>query len=92
MNTTISYFNDNAERACDILPPPSLKLRGGGFSVKNTSVSRLPELMGFPLPKGTLIFVVFITEALFSVLLFSGLWLRCDPCHDVPRMQDSPIP
>jgi hypothetical protein len=34
----------------DILPPPSLKLRGGGFSVKNTSVSRLPELMGFPVP------------------------------------------
>ena len=25
---------------CDILPPPSLMLRGGGFSVKNTIVSR----------------------------------------------------
>jgi hypothetical protein len=24
----------------DILPPPSLMLRGGGFSVKNTIVSR----------------------------------------------------
>ena len=24
----------------DILPPPSLTLRGGGFSVKNTNVSR----------------------------------------------------
>ncbi|MBR4162875.1 MAG: FAD-dependent oxidoreductase, partial [Solobacterium sp.] len=42
----------NAMVASDILPPPSLKLRGGGFSVKNTSVSRLPELMGFPVPQG----------------------------------------
>ena len=63
-------------RIGDILPPPSLKLRGGGFSVKNTSVFRLPELIGFPVPAGHfapghLDFVVFITEALFSVLLFS---------------------
>ncbi len=31
-----------------------------------------------------MIFVVFITEALFSVLLFSDLWLRCDLCHGLP--------
>ena len=39
----------------DILPPPTLTFRGGGFSVKNTSVFRLPELIGFPVPQGTLL-------------------------------------
>ena len=39
----------------DILPPPTLTFRGGGFSVKNTIVFRLPELMGFPVPQGTLL-------------------------------------
>ena len=39
----------------DILPPPMLTLRGGGFSVKNTSVFRSPELIGSPVPQGTIV-------------------------------------
>lgn len=55
---------------CDILPPPSLKLRGGGFSAKNTSVFRLPELIGFPVPQGTMIITFLYRSAVLSASVF----------------------
>jgi hypothetical protein len=54
----------------DILPPPSLKLRGGGFSAKNTSVFRLPELIGFPVPQGTMIITFLYRSAVLSASVF----------------------
>ena len=50
---SFSGYMSNSES--DILPPPTLTFRGGGFSVKNTIVFRLPELMGSPVPQGTLL-------------------------------------
>ena len=54
----------------DILPPPTQMLRGGGFSAKDTTVSRYPELIGSPVPQGTVVFYSF-TEAFFVSLPFS---------------------
>ena len=62
----------------DILPPPMLTLRGGGFSVKNTSVFRSPELIGSPVPQGTIVcFLMYYRSAILSASVFrfsAALW------------------
>ena len=40
--------------ASDMLPPPKLTHRGGGFPARNTIVSGYPGLIRFPVPQGTL--------------------------------------